>query len=185
MTAGSSSANSIKPILLALLLALAACGNDLEEARRIVSRPNARLEFGKEVEIIYSGGARPRIRAKAPSVVRHDTDKPYLEFNDGINLWFYDAAGNIQNKLKAGYATAVENSSEMTVRRNVEVINNKGDKLQTEELIWDEQRKIIYSNAFVRITTRDEVIFGQGMTANQEFTDYSIRKISGRIKIKK
>jgi Lipopolysaccharide-assembly, LptC-related len=64
------------------------------------------------------------------------------------------------------------------------VINAKGEKLNTEEIIWDEQKKIIYSNAFVKITTGDEIIWGIGMEANEDFTDYVIKKVTGKVKVK-
>jgi precorrin-4 methylase len=72
----------------------------------------------------------------------------------------------------------------MTARKNVEVINAKGEKLNTEEIIWDEQKKIIYSNAFVKISTGDEIIWGIGMEANEDFTDYVIKKVTGKVKVK-
>jgi hypothetical protein len=55
--------------------------------------------------------------------------------------------------------------------------------LDTEELIWDESRKQIYSNAFVKITTIDEIILGNGMESNETFTDYTIKHITGKIKV--
>ena len=72
----------------------------------------------------------------------------------------------------------------MVARNNVVVINEKGEKLNTEELVWDEEKELIYSNAFVKITTKDEIIMGTGMTANQNFTNYVIKNISGIIRVK-
>jgi hypothetical protein len=72
----------------------------------------------------------------------------------------------------------------MTARNDVVVINKKGEKLNTEELIWDEQREQIYSNAFVKITTDDEIIMGNGLESNQTFTDYTVKHITGSIKVK-
>ena len=34
---------------------------------------------------------------------------------------------------------------------------------------------------FVKITTKDEVIYGQGLEANQDFSKYTIKKIRGTI----
>ena len=64
------------------------------------------------------------------------------------------------------------------------VVNQKGEILNTDELIWDEDKKIIYSNSFVKITTPDEIIYGNGMTANENFTDYVIKHITGTIRVK-
>lgn len=166
------------------VLLLSSCKNDIDEARLITSRTNVNIEKGKGVEIRYSDFGKTRIRVESETATRYNTAKPYLEFSDGMKMTFYDANGEIENTLTARYATVVENSNEMTARDSVVVINRKGERLDTDELIWDEEKKIIYSNSFVKISTADEIIYGNGMMANQNFTDYTIKKISGTIKVK-
>lgn len=170
------------PVFCFLLLA-SSCSNDLGEAEMITSRANVNIETGKDVEIHYSDNGVTRIVAKGNTVTRHITQKPYMEFRDGMELIFYNNEGKVESKMTARYATVLENSNEMTARDSVVVINEKGERLDTDELIWDEQKKIIYSNTFVKITTADEIILGKGMTANQNFTDYVVKSISGTIKV--
>ena len=66
---------------------------------------------------------------------------------------------------------------------NVIVTNEKGDKLNTEHLIWDEKKQKLLSNEDVKITTKDEIIFGKGFEANEDFTKYKIFNIKGTISI--
>jgi LPS export ABC transporter protein LptC len=141
------------------------------------------IEKGKEVQINYSDNGVVRIQASGPTATRYNTQKPYLEFSDGIKILFYSAEHVVESTLTARYATAIENSRSMTARDSVVVVNNKGEVLNTDELIWDEDKKIIYSNSFVKITTADEIIYGNGMTANENFTDYVIKHITGKIKV--
>jgi len=165
-------------------LLLFSCKNDLKEARLIVSRANVNIEKGRQVEINYSDQGVVRIKAIAPTATRFNNNKPYFEFSDGIKILFYNQQRSIESTLTAKYATAYENSHSMTARDSVVVINNKGEILNTDELIWDEERKIIYSNSFVKIRTQDEIIYGNGMTANENFTGYVIKNITGTIKVK-
>ena len=125
-----------------------------------------------------------RIQASGPKATRFNTEKPYLEFSDGIKILFYNSAREVESTLTAKHATAVENSHSMTARDSVVVVNNKGEVLNTDELIWDEGKKIIYSNSFVKISTKDEILYGNGMIANENFTDYTIKHITGTIKVK-
>lgn len=168
---------------LLFLLFFSSCKNDMSEAMLITSRANVNIETGKDVEIHYSDNGVTRIIAKGKTVTRYNTQKPYMEFSDGMELDFFNQEGKVESRMTARYATVVENSNEMTARDSVVVINEKGERLDTDELIWDEQKKIIYSNSFVKITTNDEIIFGKGMTANQNFTDYVVKSISGKIKV--
>jgi LPS export ABC transporter protein LptC len=170
-------------IILALLM-LSGCKNDLDEVKLVTTRANVNIEEGKGVIIQYSDHGKTKIKADAKTVTRFNTEKPYMEFADGIKVSFYSADGQVSTTMVADYASVVESSNIMTARKNVEVINAKGEKLNTEELIWDEQKKILYSNAFVKITTADEIIYGNGMEANEDFTDYVIKKITGKVKVK-
>ncbi len=166
------------------LLLLSSCNNSLEEAKLIVSRANVNIEKGKDVEINYSDNGIVRIKAMGPTATRFNAEKPYLEFSDGIKIIFYNTSHEVESTLTAKHATAIENSHSMTARDSVVVVNNKGEVLNTDELIWDEEKKIIYSNSFVKISTTDEIIYGNGMTANENFSDYTIKHITGKIKVK-
>jgi LPS export ABC transporter protein LptC len=166
------------------LFVVSSCKNSLEDAKLIVSRANVKIEKGEDVVINYSDNGVVRIQASGPTVTRYNTEKPYLEFSDGIQILFFSAEHTIESTLTAKYATAIENSKSMTARDSVVVVNNKGELLNTDELIWDEEKKIIYSNSFVKITTPDEIIYGNGMTANENFTDYTIKHITGKINVK-
>jgi LPS export ABC transporter protein LptC len=168
----------------AISLLLSGCKNDLDEAKLITSRANVNIEKGKDVIIQYSDHGNTKIKATAKTLTRFNVERPYLEFTDGIKIVFYSEDKSVGTTMTADYATAVENSNLMTARKNVEVINAKGEKLNTEEIIWDEQKKIIYSNAFVKITTADEIIWGNGMEANEDFSDYVIKKVIGKVKVK-
>lgn len=171
-------------LFAACVLLLTSCKTDLDEAKLITSRANVNIETGKEVEILYTDYGVTRIKAVARTATRYNTQKPYMEFSDGMKMYFYSATGEIESTLTARYATAVENSNEMTARDSVVVINNKGDRLDTDELIWDEEKKTIYSNSFVKISTPDEIIYGNGMVADQNFSNYTIKKITGTVKVK-
>ena len=165
------------------LLFLCSCKNDLDEARLVTSRANVNIEEGKEIDIVYSSLGENKIKAHAPTLLRFNTEKPYMEFPNGIKVEFYNEAGIVGTTMTAKYATMQDGSSLMTARNDVQVVNEKGEKLNTEELIWDESQKLIYSNAFVKITTADEIIMGNGMESNQTFTDYTIKRVTGRLKV--
>lgn len=171
-------------VFLWQLLLVCGCKNDTSNLDWISKRSNVNIERGKDIEIIYSSGGENKIKAIAKEVHRFNVEKPYMTFPNGIKVNFYDATGNVETVMEANTATVYDGSSMMTAKSNVEVINAKGEKLNTEELIWDESKKMIYSNSYVKISTEDEIILGEGMEANETFTDYTIKKITGVIKVK-
>lgn len=111
-------------------------------------------------------------------------DKQYIEFPKGMKILFYDDSMSVNSQLKADYGIRYEKEGKMEAKRNVEVINVKGEKLNTEHLIWDETKDSIYTKAFVKITTGDEVMYGDGLESNQDFTKYRIKNIKGTFNLK-
>lgn len=160
------------------------CENDIEKIKLITQKSKTPTESAKQVEIFYSDSARARIQIKARSMDHYVTDNPYLEMPDGVDVIFFDDSMRTKSKLTANYAIHMEKERKMEARKNVVVVNEKGEQLHTERLIWDEQTSRIYSDEFVKITTKDEIIFGQGFESNQNFSRYKINKIKGNIKIK-
>ena len=69
----------------------------------------------------------------------------------------------------------------MEAKNNVVIVNAEGEQLNTEHLIWDRKKRIIYSNVFVKITTEDEIIMGEGFESNEQFSKYKILKPKGTI----
>jgi hypothetical protein len=53
--------------------------------------------------------------------------------------------------------------------------------LTTEELFYDKIKRKIYTDSamFVRVQTPSEVLTGYGLTANEDFSRYSIRRPTG------
>jgi len=104
-----------------------------------------------------------------------------MEFPQGIEVLFYDDQANVSSQLTANFAIYYEMQKLWEARDSVVAINVNGELLNTDLLFWDEEKGLIYSTRFVKITTSDEVLFGEGLEANQDFTDWVIKKPKGTI----
>ncbi len=156
----------------------------MTEIKKIASPDEANIEIGKKIELLYSNEGKVRARLIAPELLRHRTKVPFTEMPKGLKMYFYNDTMVSESKLTAKYGITYEKSNEMIVRDSVVVINLKGEKLETEELIWNDQTQKITSNKFVKIQTRDEIIYGDGLEANSDLTNYKIKKIRGTIRLK-
>ncbi|MFH1004141.1 MAG: LPS export ABC transporter periplasmic protein LptC [Bacteroidota bacterium] len=160
------------------------CQTDIQTINLITSQKNLPSESMKESEIIYSDSGKVKMKLTAPLLDRYQKENPYIEMPEGVHLFFYDDSMNINSELKANYGIRYEKEGTMEAKRNVEVVNVKGEKLNTEHLIWNEVKHIIYTEAFVKITTANEVIYGDGLESNQDFTKYKIKNIKGTFNLK-
>ena len=143
------------------------------------------VQSSKNIEIIYSDSGEIKIRIKAPLLLRYDEpDKQYAEFPDGIDVIFFDKNRTEQSTLRADYAVYRERKDIWEVSNNVIIVNKNGDVINTEKMIWNKKTGIIYSGEFVKITTCDEIIYGNGFEADQNLDNYVIKKITGTINLK-
>jgi LPS export ABC transporter protein LptC len=171
-------------LLISSLLTLSSCENDLKTIEKLGVQDTLHLESAKDIELIYSDSGRINIKMTSPAYIRYSGKESFLEFPKGIHVIFYGKDLKETSTLKAKYAIINENTSRMEARNNVEVSNiEKGESLNTEHLVWDERKQRIYSDEFVKITTKDKVLFGQGFESDQNFDNWVIKKLSGSISI--
>ncbi len=172
-------------ILLALLAMFsAACDNDLVQDERPLPQLRADVETAYDVEILYSDSARIRVRIKGPVMLNYlDRRSPRQEFPEGLSVDFYDEQEQITSHLDANYGIRYQDEALVVVKDSVVWKSVEGEKLETEELRWDERQQKIFTNKYVVITRPDEIIRGYGFEANQNFSYSRIKAIDGRIKL--
>lgn len=142
---------------------------------------NFPVETIEDCEIIYSDSAQVRVILNAKELNRYTYDESYLEFTNGVRMQFFNSGGKKESELVSDYAKLNEESNLMIAKNNVKIRNVDGDLLESDELIWNQETKEIYSDKFVKITTEYEVIYGNGFVSNQNFTKYMIKNIKGTI----
>tara|TARA_B100000809_G_scaffold266419_1_gene329064 strand:- start:2744 stop:3334 length:591 start_codon:yes stop_codon:yes gene_type:complete len=176
--------SKIIPVLFAFGI-LCSCENDVKEIESLSQKKNEPVSRGKNVELVYSEKSNVKINITAPLMEEYGLEEDkYMEMKEGIKVLFYDSLMNVSSTLTANYAINRVAEKIMEAKDNVVVVNDSGDVLHTEHLIWLQDSSKIYTDEFVKITTADEIIMGEGMEANQDFTKWKIHKIKGIINIK-
>ncbi|MEY3983841.1 MAG: hypothetical protein RL160_1400 [Bacteroidota bacterium] len=170
---------------LLLLLAFASCTKFTNKELRTRSRDTVQAkEVAEQVDISYTDSGKLKAKLHTPVMVGiKQSAEPYVEMPRGVKGEFFDDSGRVESFLSSEYAISYTKVKKVLLRRNVEVMNVKGEKLNTEELHWDQRSGKIYTEKFVKITTADQIIMGDGMTANQTFTHWVIKKVRGSINL--
>lgn len=169
---------------LALLsIASIGCENDIEKVKLVTGKDRIPVEHATGLNIVYSDSSVMKVRVVAKLMNRYQGDDPYTEMPEGVKVEFFDKDLRPSTTMTAKRAVKREKSQQMEAFGNVEVVNAKGEKLNTEHLLWNEITKKISSDEFVKITTSDKIIYGKGFESNQDFTSYRIFKITGTINI--
>lgn len=166
--------------LAVVLWLCGACANSLEDLERVKVEQQGNIESATNVEILYSDSAIVRLRIKAPAMRNIvDNQKPKREFPKGVLVDFFDANQQQTSQLTAKYAEHKEMEKIIELRDSIELWNYKNEKLETEQLFWNQATGRIYSTKFVKITTPTEIIWGYGFNSNMEFTEWEINSVRG------
>jgi len=161
--------------ILIIFSFFASCENDLEAIKKVINKEEVAIERAQDVEMLYSDSAALRVKVTGPVLLRHlDKINTREEFPAGIMVEFYDPLQRVQSKLTSKYAIRYEKKKQVIVRDSVVWLSRKNERLETEELIWDEKTKKVYTDRFVVIKKPEETVRGYGFEANQEFTRWKI-----------
>lgn len=162
-----------------------ACENNLRDVEKISAKKMlVPVDKSIGVEIIYSDMARVKAKLITPELLNFKTEKPYIEMKKGVTVIFFDEYQQETSRVKADYAIRRERENRVELKRNVVVTNIKGETFKSEELIWDETLKRFYSNTLVKITSKDNVLYGTSFWANEDFSYYEIVQSTGDLRLK-
>ncbi|HMQ08078.1 MAG TPA: hypothetical protein PKC30_12310 [Saprospiraceae bacterium] len=162
-----------------LVMIALSCTTDIKDIDRLLESFTDDREIAKEVEILYSDSARVKARITAPTMVRHlSRTAPKEEFPNGMFVEFLDSLFQVESWLKSDYAIREVLQKRIITRRNVEMENENGERIMTGELIWDEQKEILYTEKFVKIIQPEnqDTTMGFGFITNQAFTRFEIKR---------
>lgn len=169
--------NKILGILLITLFVLG-CENDIHKVQSLGEKSTG-IEEGKDIVSFLSQGGKVKAKLTAPVMLRTMLDTIKVEFPKGLHVLFYDSLANVESDLVAKYGNYYENENKVFLRDSVRVFNVKGDTLWCKELYWDQNKSTFYTDKPIKISQSNprQIIYGMGMTADQNFKWFSIRKI--------
>ncbi|NJO87034.1 MAG: LPS export ABC transporter periplasmic protein LptC [Lewinella sp.] len=134
--------------------------------------------------IIYSDSAEVRVIARAPVLENVlDPQDPRQHFPAGLRVTFLDERQDSSSVLTAKRGVYRERKNQVVVSDSVVWQATAGQRLETDELTWDETRALIFTDRFVVITEPDYIISGYGLEAKQDFSDARIKLVTGRVPI--
>ena len=174
-------------IILAFLpFFMMSCGNDLETVNAITLKNAGPSMSAKNIEVLFSDSGK--IQAKLTSILlnKYEGQNPYLEFPKGFKVLIYDSANRVESTITGNYGKQNEITRVMEAKGNVVVRNElKNQQINTEQLIWDENKRLIFSDVKVKITTADKILYTEGLKANESFTWYEFVNPHGQITVQK
>lgn len=158
-------------VFLLLSIGLWSCGGN-EDLADLPPYQGPMME-ADSIETLYSDSAVVRIRVEAPK--QYEYENGNREFPAGIYIEFYEPDGAVSSTMEADKGYYFREKDRYTAVGNVVIDGVKDqNRLQTDTLHWSPPTQRIYTRARVMITERQDTLWGKGLEAKQDFSEYTI-----------
>jgi LPS export ABC transporter protein LptC len=163
-------------IAFALMVLFFSCGKNKEPVTLKEFDGKFPDESATDIHIIFSDAGVTSFELMAPVLNKYMGDSVYMDCPNGITIYAYDEWGEKQSVLTADYAISMEVPPRMEASKNVVVKDlKKNETIETEQIIWDQHKQIIYSVVPVKQTKADGTVnYGDGFEADEHFTKYRV-----------
>lgn len=160
--------------LFAILLLSFGCRENVDpDALKVYDGP---INSATNVFLIHSDSAIIRSELTAPRQLEFQNGN--LEFPDGIDIKIFSIDGQLETTMRADRGYFLKNENIYRGEGNVQIKNLiKDQRLQTEEIFWNQAEKKIYTEKFVTIQERQTLFNGTGMEADDSFSNYKLKKV--------
>lgn len=149
------------------------CQNSIED----IDTANDTSEL--PVQTIYGGSFNYTKKGKLLQRITAGEMNQYLNENleatGGVKVEMFNPEETIEAILTSISGTYSKEKNILVARDSVELTNSEGDVLITQELTLFQDSNLIVTDFPVEIHKGDNVIFGEGLTADANFRKYQIR----------
>ena len=168
-------------LLLLVLVLLSACTpNKPEDIKALTEMEDLPSMAFKEFTGIATDSGRLKYRLISPEILQFDNkDESTLDFPKGLHYYTYNSNEEIESQIKCKYAVYYQKTELWELKNSVEIVNREGSVVNSEHIFWDTRNNRIYSDEFVKITTKDEIITGYGFETNEQITNFTLKRVSG------
>lgn len=172
---GRSAAADCPPwdlLLLFLAIVIASCGTQ----ETTVKPPPQTFPSSEATNAttVFLTGAVVTTKIKSDRIISYsDRDSAWAH---GLLVDFFDAEGKHSSVLRADSALLRERRRGLEVFGNVGILTDKGTRLKSDHLAWDDSNRLIHTDGYVVITRNQDVMAGYGFESDPELTHIKLRR---------
>lgn len=157
------------------------CKNDLDRVAAVEVGSSSPDRITHQAEYLFTDSGVVRNRLRAGRIDEWAGEPKRTELTEGVELVFFDVDGEVQSTLTARRGRILPKEQRMEVYEEVVFINQKGERLETEQLTWQQDSARVRTDKAVRIQRGADVIHGLGLDAAEDFSSYVIHRITGQL----
>lgn len=167
-----------------LTFSLLSCDKKIDKipSSEILALPSITV---KNFRSVYSDSGKVQLVLRSTLMEEFKkNDEPYMEFREGILVTYFEGNKDSIGFVSAKYARFNEKNKLWELKDSVVVVNETNDKLETEQLFWDQEKDRIFTEKSVKITNEDQTVLGSGFESDSKLTTRMIKNVTATIYLK-
>lgn len=166
-----------------VMLVLSACGSSIKNDSELeIPRDSMAVVKSYDIVTLVSDSGITRYRVESPEWLVYDRlSRPCWVFPQGLHMEQFDRSMLVYSVVTAKHAIYYVNDDIWELSDSVRAKNVDNEYFETDKLIVEQKKDLIYTDQFVRVIQKERIITGIGMRANQRLTRYTIEKTQGII----
>lgn len=168
-------------IKIRLLVLLSLVGSVIFSCRESVDPEALKIYDGpinSAINILLVQSDSAIIRSEITAAKQLEFLNGNIEFPEGIEIKFFTKEGELETTMRADRGYFIKTENLYRGEGNVQIKNLlKDQRLQTEEIFWNQAEKKIYTDKFVTIQEKQTLFNGTGMEADDSFSDYTLKQV--------
>ncbi len=160
--------------VLIISLFFFSCQEEKASKNLIYNGPKSELTG---IDMVFSDSAKSVVRMVTETqITTYSEDRVYPK---EMKLWFYDKLGNVSTQIRGDSAHFFRQKNQYRLMGHVKIFNiKKNETLTADEFTWIPDEKRIFTEKPVQIKTPTEIFNGVGLDAAQDFSTYSLRRVT-------
>lgn len=158
------------------------CKSDIKKVSVFANELDLPTLSATNLEIEHTDSGKLQLKFITPTLTQFEGEEgEYYEFPDGVEVFFFDKNEDLESKITANYSiyhkkTQIWEARDSVVAQNIIT----GEKIETEELFWNQAEQFIYSKVFTKVSNENGVHYGEkGFEAAQDLTKLKLIGGSG------
>ncbi|MES2545980.1 MAG: LPS export ABC transporter periplasmic protein LptC [Bacteroidota bacterium] len=167
--------------LVIIAMILNSCESNFKEVQKINFSEFTPSGEADDFNLKYTDSGKIKSILISPKMLDYATvEFPFTEFPKGINVTIFDPKEK-KTFVKANYAVTYKGTDLIDLQGNVTISNETGQKLETEQLYFDQKNEWFYTEKKFKFSDPKGVSYGEGIDFSKDFKIVNSQRISGEI----
>ncbi len=99
-------------------------------------------------------------------------------FNEGLQVDFYEDGRH--TAVLTADSGDIRGNNNLTAIGRVVIVSDSGLSMRTEKVYWDNQKKRVFADGFVTLTSNEDTLNGYAFESNKDLTSWKMKNAFGQ-----